>query len=151
MYIFVCMALFKALCWALIFIIRLRFPPGKSLVNIVSFWKTSNPTRPLDSCNFDLSGKLTRACFFFKLHSKPHYCIINTNKKCHSFSFSLNVIKRWLLSARNSSTLLNHAFMTWIIIQVINSWRKRTRYLYVIFFWGGGALFCPPPCILFNE
>ena len=28
------MALLKALCWALIFIIRIRFPPGTSLVTI---------------------------------------------------------------------------------------------------------------------
>ena len=30
-------------------------------------------TRPSDSCNFDSLWKLTRACFFSKLHSKPYY------------------------------------------------------------------------------
>jgi hypothetical protein len=30
------MALLKALCWALIFIIRIRFPPGISLVTILN-------------------------------------------------------------------------------------------------------------------
>jgi hypothetical protein len=30
------MALLEALCWALIFIIRIRFPPGTSLVTILN-------------------------------------------------------------------------------------------------------------------
>ena len=30
------MALLKVICWALIFIIRIRFPPGKSLVTILN-------------------------------------------------------------------------------------------------------------------
>ena len=29
------MALLKVICWAVIFIARIRFPPGKSLVSIV--------------------------------------------------------------------------------------------------------------------
>ena len=29
------MALLKALCWALIFIIRIRFPPGTSLATVL--------------------------------------------------------------------------------------------------------------------
>ena len=29
------MALLKALCWALIFIIRIRFPPGTSLATVM--------------------------------------------------------------------------------------------------------------------
>ncbi len=29
------MALLKVICWALIFIIRIRFPPGKSLATIL--------------------------------------------------------------------------------------------------------------------
>ena len=31
----VLMALLKVICWALIFIIRIRFPPGKSLVTFI--------------------------------------------------------------------------------------------------------------------
>ena len=30
------MALLKALCWALIFIIRIRFPPGTSLATVLN-------------------------------------------------------------------------------------------------------------------
>ena len=30
------MALLKVICWAIIFITRLRFPPGKSLATILS-------------------------------------------------------------------------------------------------------------------
>jgi hypothetical protein len=30
---------------------------------LVSFSKTSNSTRPSDSCNFDVFEKLTRACY----------------------------------------------------------------------------------------
>ena len=30
------MALLKVICWALIFIIRIRFPPGKSLATILN-------------------------------------------------------------------------------------------------------------------
>ena len=30
------MALLKVICWALIFIIRIRFPPGKSLATILT-------------------------------------------------------------------------------------------------------------------
>ena len=30
------MALLKVICWALIFIIRIRFPPGKSLATLLS-------------------------------------------------------------------------------------------------------------------
>ena len=39
------MALLKALCWALIFIIRIRFPPGTSLamiLNIVNHFRSQN-------------------------------------------------------------------------------------------------------------
>ena len=31
------MALLKVICWALIFIIRIRFPPGKSLATILEY------------------------------------------------------------------------------------------------------------------
>ena len=37
---------------------------------LVGFSKTSNSTRPLDSCNFDVLEKLIRVCFFSKLHLK---------------------------------------------------------------------------------
>ena len=33
------MALLKVICWALIFIIRIRFPPGKSLATIWMYFK----------------------------------------------------------------------------------------------------------------
>ena len=32
------MALLRTLCWALIFILRLRFPPGSSLASIAKDW-----------------------------------------------------------------------------------------------------------------
>ena len=32
------MTLLKVICWALIFIVRIRFPPGKSLATISDSW-----------------------------------------------------------------------------------------------------------------
>ena len=36
------MALLKALCWALIFIIRIRFPPGTSLATVLNVESVRN-------------------------------------------------------------------------------------------------------------
>ena len=39
------MALLKVICWALVFIIRIRFPPGKSLVTIVNKYADWSKTK----------------------------------------------------------------------------------------------------------
>ena len=48
------MALLKVICWALIFIIRIRFPPGKSLATILNcfsfFWASQSLPSPWHCC-----------------------------------------------------------------------------------------------------
>ena len=54
------MALLKVICWALIFIIRIRFPPGKSLV-----------TTLYNECN--IRCKCEVRCDVKLLINLPHY------------------------------------------------------------------------------
>ena len=79
------MALLKVICWAIIFITRLRFPPGKSLATILnkqseSIKKQSKP------------GALLNVAL--KPNDKTHFslAIIDTCKRCVDVSFPKTVI-----------------------------------------------------------
>ena len=69
------MALLKALCWALIFIIRIRFPPGTSLATVSIYVcphlrpivGIAKKRRLLDRYNFRKMSQHTRnQCFHFE-------------------------------------------------------------------------------------
>ncbi len=51
------MALLKVICWALIFIIQIRFPPGKSLATILHIQIGKNKMKNL-FVNFSLNSQL---------------------------------------------------------------------------------------------
>ena len=54
------MALLKVICWAIIFITRLRFPPGKSLATILKLFNILN--------GFDNLSYSSTSDFFHEVH-----------------------------------------------------------------------------------
>ena len=108
------MALLKVICWALIFIIRIRFPPGKSLATILNFQQTFF----LTFCIFEYFKNCS--CLVIKpskklkhvFHSSFVVCAVHCRTpgsscmstsflSCHLSHFSSNLHKsQWLFRAR---------------------------------------------------
>ena len=69
------MALLKALCWALILILRIRFPPGTSIATVLNSLIEDNQKSPV----FSVSGKffarelflVARYLYVFQINHKP--------------------------------------------------------------------------------
>ena len=100
------MAAIRILCWALIFIIKLRFPPGLSLADVVPFilseiffsisekeWK-SRFVFMASRNNFPTCGKAVLRSWEHKLWINCHNLslsedfMINQKRKCHQIFFA---------------------------------------------------------------
>ena len=67
------MALLKALCWALIFIIRIRFPPGTSLATVLNNDQESQTARIKVKV-----PKMLRLCSIATLHQYLNRTMLST-------------------------------------------------------------------------
>ena len=78
------MAALRVLCWALLFILRLRFPPGSSIATLLTIsYKNVNKTgRPFRKGNVcikifvNLNRSDTKHCLYVKLYNNFSYNIM---------------------------------------------------------------------------